>query len=141
VRKFGPFPLCLALFLVSIIMLGCGSNIPNGQLQSVTISPAAADAQDFPNGQVQFTATATYSDGTRLKPATALWTPGLPWSLNPQVPWPAIMLDSTGLASCGSAGPGTFVIYATAPLDPHFPLSKMTMTTPQMTGTAQLTCP
>ncbi len=126
------------LLLIAAGLLACGSN---GRLQSLTITPATADAKDFPNGQVQFTASAVYSDGTHTKPAIALWTPGLPWALDPQVAWPAITLDGTGLASCGSANPATYTIYATAPLDRHLPLSKMTMATPQLAGTAQLTCP
>ena len=130
---------CALLLLGAVAMLACGTG--HGQLQSITISPASADAQTFPNGQVQFTATAIYLDGTHIKPATALWTPGPPWSLAPQIAWPAITLDATGLASCGSAGPGTYTIFATAPRDPHVPLSQMTMTTPQMTGTATLICP
>ena len=138
-RQLGLFLSCLPLLLVPIIMLSCGSN--HRQLQSLTISPATADAQNFPNGQVQFTATATYGDGTRVTAAAALWTPGPPWALTAQIPWPALTLDGTGLASCGSAGPGTYMIYATAPVDPHFPVSKLTMNTPQMSGTAQLTCP
>jgi hypothetical protein len=33
------------------------------------------------------------------------------------------------------------MIEATAPMDPNMPLSKMTMTTMNVTGMAQLTCP
>jgi hypothetical protein len=113
----------------------------NGQLQSIAISPGTADAKSYPNGQVQFTATGTYSDGTQVKPLTALWTPGIPWALDPQNAWPALQMNDTGLVSCGKALSSTYTIYAAAPLDPHFPVSKMTMGTPQLTATAQLTCP
>jgi hypothetical protein len=130
--------LCSIPLLIAFFMLACGSS---SQLQSVSISPATADAKDYANGQVQFTATGTQKDGSQVKPLTALWTPAPPWSLTPQQPWPAITLDSTGLASCGSANPGTYTIVATAPVDPHFPLSQMTMSTPQVGGAATLTCP
>jgi hypothetical protein len=33
------------------------------------------------------------------------------------------------------------MIEATAPMDPNMPLSKMTMSTMNVTGMAQLTCP
>ncbi len=45
--------------LLSILaMAGCGSN---RQLQSVSLNPASADAKNFPNGQVSFIATGTFS--------------------------------------------------------------------------------
>ena len=131
--------LSFGFLLAAGFILACGLN--HHQLQSITISPATADANDYPNGQVQFTATGTYIDGTHVKPLAAVWTPAPPWSETPQQPWPAITLDGTGLATCGSANPGTYMIVATAPVDPHFPLSQMTMTTPQASGAALLTCP
>ena len=132
-------PPCALLFLVAALMLACGLN--HGLYKSLTVTPATADAQDFPNGQVQFTATATKINGTQVAPVPALWTPGPPWSLAPLMPSPAIQLSQTGLASCGAAGPGTYMIAATAPIDPHSPLSTMAMNTPQVSGGAFLTCP
>ncbi len=49
-RKLAP-GILLALSFVA----GCGSSQP------ITVSPASADAQNFPNGIVQFTATGTRS--------------------------------------------------------------------------------
>jgi len=129
-----PFLSLSLLLLVAGAMLACGSH---SQLQSITISPATADAKDYSNGQVQFTATGIYTDGSHVKPLTALWTPGFPWD----VAWPALNLDSAGLASCGGVNPGSYGIFASAPVDPHLPLSQMTMTTPQVGGNAMLTCP
>ena len=48
-------------------------------------------------------------------------------------------VDETGKASCGVTG--SFGVFATAPVDPNFPLSQMTPTTPQVFGSAQLNCP
>ena len=138
-RKLVPFLSCLALPLVSIIMLACGSSSQHGQLQSITISPATADAQNFPNGQVQFEATGTYTDGTKVSPLAVLWWPNQPWTLALQTPV-VISLDSKGVAAC-RLNSGTFGIWATAPVDPHIPLSQVTMRTPQVVATAQLTCP
>ncbi len=50
------------LVLAAAITLACGSSpSPDRLLQSVTVAPATAAAQDYPNGQVQFTATGFYS--------------------------------------------------------------------------------
>ena len=138
-KKLGPLLSCLGLPLIAITMLACGTNNRHGLLQSMTISPATADAQNVPNGQVQFTATGTYTDGTKVSPLAVLWWPNQPWTLVPQTPI-VISLDSKGVASCRQAS-GTFGIWATAPVDPHIPLPQMTMRTPQVVATAQLTCP
>lgn len=132
------------LFSVAAALLACGvvtGPQGNGLLQALTISPAIADAKNFPNGQVQFTATAVYMGGKRNSPAMALWTPGIPWALDPQNAWPALTLNTTGLVSCGTVMPATYMIFATAPVNPSVPVPQMKMSTPQMTATAQLTCP
>jgi hypothetical protein len=122
------------ILLVASVLAACGSShSPSVRLQSVTISPATA------NSQAQFTATGIYSDGSKVTPLPALWFPRMLWDpeLNP-VQW--INLDGTGRASC-NGNAGTFSVFATAPVDPKFPLSKMDSTTPQVFGTAQLSCP
>jgi hypothetical protein len=128
-------------FLLAIVasMLACGIN--QGLYKSLTVSPATADAQNYPNGQVQFTATGTEINGTQVKPLASFWTPGPPWLPSPALPLSGVQLDQTGLASCGTAGPGTYMIVATAPVDPHLPVSKMTPSTPHLSGAATLTCP
>ena len=132
----------LVVLLLAVLMLSCGMTNPaNGLLKSITVTPATADAKNFPNGQVQFTATATYIGKAPVTPATALWTPGIPWALDPQNAWPALSMSSQGLVSCGTAPPATYTIFATAPVDPHIQISQMTMNTPQLFATAQLTCP
>src|ERR1700693_2983266 len=50
----------LALLLV-IGTTACGSNSNPRVLQSVTATPASADAQQFPGGRVQFTATGVFN--------------------------------------------------------------------------------
>jgi hypothetical protein len=125
---------CVPLILIALVMLACSGN---RQLQSSTIAPASADAMSS-NGEVQFTATGTYSDGSKVSPLTALWTINSPWVLTP-VPV-GVSVDSTGLGQC-TGYVGTVTIFATAPADPGTPLAKMTMTTKQVSATAQLTCP
>jgi hypothetical protein len=120
------------VLLIAFSMLACGSG-GSSQLQSISLSPATA------SGQAQFTATGTYTNGSKVTPLPALWFPIRAWynEANP-VQW--IDLDAIGKASCNGIT-GTFSVVATAPVDPHFPLSQMNSTSPQVSGMAQLTCP
>jgi hypothetical protein len=121
------------VLLIACVLVACGtSHGPNGQLQSVSISPAAA------NGQAQFTATGSYTDGSKVTPLPALWFTIRPW-YNAANPLQFFNLDATGKASCNGIT-GTFSVVATAPVDPRFPFSQMDSTTPQVSGTAHLTC-
>jgi hypothetical protein len=122
---------CGLLLLVVASVLSCGAN--HGQLKSISISPAAA------TGQAQFTATGTYSDGSKVSSVPALWSEGNPWVSSDVAPV-RIVVTQSGLASCNPVV-GTFTVVATAPVDPHILVSQMGLTTPQVRGTAQLTCP
>ena len=116
---------------MALSLLACGSS---RQLQSLTISPATA------SGQVQFTAIGAYSGSSHTSPVNALWWTNLPWTYPPSAL--LITLSSNGLAQCSTiAPPGTYPIWAVAPVDPRMPLTQMTMTTKQIVATAQLTCP
>ncbi len=59
--KYGTVLATLLLVALALQALGCGSSNSNRILESMTITPANADAQNFANGQVQFTATGTFS--------------------------------------------------------------------------------
>lgn len=120
---------CLALALIS-----CGST---NKLQSISITPATADAKGFPNGKVQYTAAGTYTDGTQVKPLTVLWSPGPPWIMTP---W-AIQVNGDGVASCGTSPAGTYPVWAGAPTNASTSVSSMNQSTPMVTATAQLICP
>ena len=64
--------LVLLLFLAAILM-ACGSSAPR-TLQTVSISPATADARDFANGEVQFAATGYYNKSPmQVAPVHATW--------------------------------------------------------------------
>lgn len=122
---------CGLLLLVVVSVLSCGAS--HGQLRSISISPAAA------SGQAQFTATGTYSDGSKVSSLPVLWSEGNPWVSSDIGPVGTVVTQS-GLASCNPVV-GTFTVVATAPVDPHIPVSQMDLTTPQVHGTARLTCP
>jgi hypothetical protein len=111
------------------------------QLQSITLTPANAIAQNLTNKQVQFTATESFNFPPSAANAPVLWSIGNPFSMDPTQPTPAgVSVNANGLASCITFS-GTVTIEATAPQDPNMPLSQMTMTTKNISGMAQLTCP
>lgn len=130
-RKLWLLPSCSALLLVAALILSCGAN--HGPLKSISITPAVAA------GQAQFTATGMYLDGSKVSSLPVVWSEGNPWVKSEIVP-EGITVSPSGMASCNPVV-GTFTVEATAPVGPHVSLSQMDMTTPQVHGTAQLTCP
>jgi len=120
-----------ALLSIALVLVACGTN--SSLLKSVTITPSTA------SGQAQFTAVGMRVNGSTVDPAAVLWWNSMPWSTLPTPP-PGITIDTTGKATCLSVA-GTFTVWATAPTNQSSPLSQMTMSTPQVVGTAQITCP
>src|SRR6266496_5576027 len=123
-----------AVAVLVIIGLGCGSH-----LSSISLSPAVADAQNFPNGQVQFTATGTSSDSSKPAPVTNLtWCVGTTnGDCNGNIASVA-SVSSSGVAQCLPGASGSATVLAGSgghPTNPDggFPLSVF--------GSAQLTCP
>jgi|SRR6185312_91773 hypothetical protein len=106
-------------------------------LVSISVAPATADANNFPNGEVQFTATGKFSDGTTA-PIAVMWSAQPPFTTVADF----FLLNSSGVGQCIAGGTeGKMTVFATAPADPSLPLSQMTVRTTNVTGTAQLTCP
>lgn len=134
-RKQKVFLFDAPLLLLGLSVLACGCGV--SQLESISISPDTATAQDSASGKVQFTATGTYTDGRTVSPLTAFWGFHAPWI---EIPDPGgVSVDSNGLAQC-TTFKGTIPIVAIAPKNPGTPLSAMTMTTPLVSATAHLTC-
>ncbi|MHB8214581.1 MAG: hypothetical protein ACYDDS_00745 [Candidatus Sulfotelmatobacter sp.] len=124
---------CVGLFLITLFSLACGGSSTR-QLQSLSISPAAGSTQ------VQFTAIGTFVGSSQTAAVNAMWWTNQPWTY-PPTPL-LITVSSNGLAQCETlAAAGTYTIWAVAPVDPSVPLAQMTMTTKQVSATAQLTCP
>jgi len=136
--------LCLAAGLA----LACGSS---HKIESVTIDPASADAQDYPDGKVPFVATGHYNSSPKsVTPLQADWgvqvysfTNGTMVKLDG-----SISIDSNGYAQCGASASGTYTIAASVALPhsgppPPCPLSlyNNVAACPSVIGTAQLTCP
>lgn len=135
---------CAILMVVSILnimailaLLGCSAldSNRNRALKSITLSPATADAQNFPGGQVQFTATGNFSQPPSPAPLSfkAPYTGG--WHTSD----PAIAnINQDGVAECTSDTAGAVTVTAMA--------SANSCTTPgcmsiAVLGTASLTCP
>jgi hypothetical protein len=135
--------LCVVfLGTLASLTLGCGSSSPQRELQSVSVSPAAADAQNYPNGQVQFTATGTYNTAPMtVNPLQASW--GVAQN---NAPTTGISVTNDGVAQCA---PGAVGVYSVGAWDMmHTNGASCTLVGPYnepgcnaVLGTAQLTCP
>jgi hypothetical protein len=139
-KKFGPQFSLSFLVLAAAIALSCGSgaHIP----QSVVVNPAAANAQDFPSGDVQFTATVYYNTKpSPVSPVAASWN-----VCSQQGPTDGVSVSNSGVAQCAAVARGTFTIYAFVP-DPTFKGVCASSSLPcggtcgGVVGMAQLTCP
>ena len=128
----------LTLVLAASVASSCGSG--RGQLQSITLAPATADAQAYPNGLVPFTATGYYVDPSHmLTPQSATWS-----SCYQGIPTTEVSVAAEGLAQCASGAIGTYSIFAVDPSPkncnteiPDGPCGAGCL----IVGRAQLTCP
>jgi len=104
-----------ALFLITLTSASCGNG--NRQLQSITVTPSAADAQKFPEGQVQFSAVGNYSAPPTPAPLSSVqWcaSPGPGVCVGQNVK-PGATISQTGLAQCDAGSVGTWTINASSP--------------------------
>jgi len=110
----------LALPLL-FLTAGCGNSTPR-TLQSVTASPATADAKTFANGRVQFIRTGNYNK----PPTTVTPQPVTAWSASPSA---VAIIGQNGVGECLPGQVGTVKIQVAVAGDG--PLMDV----------AQLTCP
>lgn len=141
-----PTPIVAFLLLICLAISACSDGrMMNSsmvrQLQSITVTPQSAMAQNFTNKQVQFTASGKFS----MPPMTG--TPQVMWSLSDPMTMASPMgvtINSNGMAQCMTFS-GTVNVVATASMDPGMPVTQMgmgmTMSGPTVSGMAQLTCP
>jgi hypothetical protein len=130
---------CWLLVLVTILSVSCGSS---RTLRSVAVLPAAADARNFPNGQVPFAAGGIFSQPpspVTLTSKDVTWcigdsSGGCVGNINP-----GATVTADGIAQCAGTFTGTVTILAgqgiigTASPDGPYHL--------KVYGSAQLTCP
>ena len=126
--------LLLALVLGPAVN-GCGTDMSSRRvLQSMTVTPALADAAKSPGGEVQYTATGTFSRSPSpavvpfVEPYTGSWT----------VSNPAIAtISQSGLAQCVPGASGTVDVKAIASANS----AGMGAMSIAVTAMAKLTCP
>jgi hypothetical protein len=128
-----------ASLLLSIA--GCSGFVffSNGRVVvAVTVSPSIADPINFPNQQIQFVASGTFTiSPTLVTPLQGvIWTVDRPaFSTAPDLGH--AIISQTGLAQCTPGFTGVVQIVATAPFNPSLPVSPSN----QMAGVAQMNCP
>jgi hypothetical protein len=138
-RSLPVSPYLRALVLLAAFALSCGGNSSSDRvLQSITLSPATADARDYPGGQVQFTATGFYTANPRtVTPLAAGWG-----SCFQNAPTSDVTVSSAGMAQCISGAAGTYTVFAD---DASGSVACNAITACgggcQVSGNAQLTCP
>ena len=128
----------LSAVLVGTGLFGvaCGNN----ELSSVTLSPSVADAQSFPGGMVQFSATGIYSGSSKVVPLTNLaWCIGTASGSCIGNIATVASVNSSGVAQClPGAKAGTATILAGTVGSVGMPDGGTTL---RVFGSAQLTCP
>jgi len=130
-------PLFLFLLPLPLFSVGCGSS---RDLQSVTILPAAANAQNFPNGKVAFTATGVFSKPPSPETLTNMdvsWCVGSQGTCAGNIN-PGVTVDGNGVASCLGNFTGTRTILAGKAKSVGMPDQGGQLS---IFGSAQLTCP
>jgi hypothetical protein len=132
-----------ALVLVASFVLACGagakSQSQEDPLVSITLSPTAADAQDYTNGQVQFVATGSYIDPSRtVTPLSATWGTCYQNAATSEV-----TVSAGGVAQCAPGAVGTYTIWADDPPTPGVGCLAINACGGGcfVVGSAQLTCP
>jgi hypothetical protein len=121
-------PTTLLLAGIELVASGCGNGSPR-LLQSISVTPASANAHSFPNGQVQFTAMGTYSQPPSPSPITQSgWS-----SSDPNI----AAISQSGLAQCDPGASGVVTVKAST----SGPCSGTGCTAVLLSGTAQLSCP
>jgi hypothetical protein len=137
IRSWEWLPVAVVLMAAS----GCGSS---RQLQSVALSPAAADAKSFPNGQVNFTATGMYNKPPSpvvLGSSDVLWCVGTASGTcagNVEV---GATVDQNGVTQCTSGFSGTATILGGTLKSGTGPVIPDGGSQLKIFGAAQLTCP
>ena len=132
----------LGLFAISWVALSCGAASPvnqgpvqPGQLQSITLSPAMADAQDYPDGHVSFLATGVYVNPAHtVTPQPAVW--GV---CQKNLATDEVSVTNAGVAQCASGAVGAYSVFA-------YQLTNCNVLNQcgggcTVVGTAQLNCP
>jgi len=127
-----------ALLAGCLVATSCGTS--QSQLQSISLTPPVANADDFPSGQVPFTATGVYVHPSRtVTPFSANWV-----ACQNNRPTNDVSITDTGTAQCHAGATGTYSIDAwDIPTGSDSECTAITACGGGCTieGTAELTCP
>lgn len=142
-QKYGPQLSFSVLVCTAIVTLACGSS-PR-LLKSVTVSPATADAHNYPSGLIPFTAAGIFSTmPSPVVPLKASWGVCLRTADSEQLT-DAITVNSSGIAQCVSGASGTFTVWAAASSNSDGAQCQSITVCGggcgRITGYAQITCP
>jgi len=133
---------CSSLLLLAAALLtqACGTPSTTRVVQTITISPSQADAQNYPGGKVPFTATGYYNTmPSPITPQQATWGACFQGGITASV-----TVTASGVAQCAAGAAGTFTVWA---YDMNASGATCNAVTAcgggcgRVTGTAQLTCP
>lgn len=127
---------------IGLVVLSCGSNssspmgrLPMAGLQSITLSPAAADAQAYPNGAVAFVATGHYTN-----PSGTVTGQPAAWGVCLQnAPTTGATVNQKGVAQCAAGATGKYTVFADVGTECNVITACGGGCT--IVGTALLTCP
>ena len=143
--QFACFLSISPLALAASITLAGAAGSPR-KPQALTVSPASADAQDYPDGRVPFTATGTFnSPPTPVSPLQASWGVAAEQDGN-YGPTTAVSIDANGVAQCSAGASGVYAIGAWVQKNPGSPTCELVGVFGEpicnsVFGTAQITCP
>jgi hypothetical protein len=148
-KRFKALQIFLAfmMLILSVVIAGCGSNgqtghwLPARTLTSITVTPVTASVPV--SGNQQFTAIATYSDGTSIDVTVAsAWTSSIPGnaSVNAATGWATGILASTSSVITATYGglSGSATLNVNAATSISFKVIPATASIP-VTGTQQYT--
>ena len=93
-------PLAVALLTIALASTGCGSN---RTLQSVTLTPASADAKNYPNGQVRLGRHRYFQQAAVPVAADQFGCALVRWRRTERAPatsMPNVTVDQNGVAQC-----------------------------------------
>ena len=130
----------LVVFAIVFATVSCGSmsSSSNRVLQSMSVSPTAADAQNSANGQVQFTATGIFSKPPSPGLVTFISPYSGSWSADPSIATLVGTANGTATFQCVAGASGTTTVKAIASTNAA---QGTGATSTAVSGTATLTCP
>src|SRR5271163_5104681 len=113
------------LVFAAWLALACGASPKSPHIiQTLTLSPASADAQDYPAGKVAFVAAGHYDTAPMtVTPMQASWGAESEsmWNGSLTLGGSAegdVSVDTNGVALCASTASGTYAVVAWATQDP-----------------------